>query len=486
MSKELEYAVVADGQSAGDKTREGIVANTSAVLMQNGAARFDPDNSRSSFVLWKGMVASGLVTCPFNQDVALKVGYRIVVCVNTPAGKDAEGSTNYAYVNAQAIEVVDENDQGFRPYTDPDITIDEENLEPGATILLVQLGETPTALDHYEVTFTEPLRAGWWVCAVVYWRQNSSIFLTKGNDYEDMFHRPDDSALVSGTPEEDLPVVSIAGQPEVDDTKVTVTLGGVISAGAMILLKRYQADTTEFTTQTGTFVASHGAEGTGNQVLEVSGEKLVAFLLNSGNLLAQSDAVAIGAVKPASLFTITCTDPSITSLGAFLCPVTSYGVDSDVVRLVLIYDKDNDSFFYFGTEVKTIQAAPEKEKPVVQFVTKKVTAGMTNVKASLTFDSSASGADYTIYQFSDSYSDQEFEDRELWENLPLTQRVGQINSNYGDVTRGEVLTIPIRDSTGLKVGARLRQILKNLNIPAEDMTYALSERNRGRSGGAGR
>ena len=51
MSKELEYAVVADGQSAGDKTRERIVANTSAVLKQNGAARFDPDNSRSSFVL---------------------------------------------------------------------------------------------------------------------------------------------------------------------------------------------------------------------------------------------------------------------------------------------------------------------------------------------------------------------------------------------------------------------------------------------------
>lgn len=39
MSKESEYAVVADGQSADDKTREEIIANTSAVLMKDGAAR---------------------------------------------------------------------------------------------------------------------------------------------------------------------------------------------------------------------------------------------------------------------------------------------------------------------------------------------------------------------------------------------------------------------------------------------------------------
>lgn len=140
-----EPAAVHTQAAAGEKTREEMIANTSAVLLQNGKTRtkpfkqnansvdvqvklddsvescymtvyayigtagFDPDNSTSSFVLWKGQVKTGTITCPFNADVALKVGYKIIACVNTPAGKDAEGSTNYAYVKSQALEVVDEN-----------------------------------------------------------------------------------------------------------------------------------------------------------------------------------------------------------------------------------------------------------------------------------------------------------------------------------------------------------------------------------------
>ena len=50
------------------------------------------------------------------------------------------------------------------------------------------------------VTLSQSLKAGWRVRAVVYWQQNESIFLPKGNDYEAMFQRPDDSVLVSGTP----------------------------------------------------------------------------------------------------------------------------------------------------------------------------------------------------------------------------------------------------------------------------------------------
>lgn len=960
-------AITAAGES-GEKTPEEILRNTTATLMKDGAVRtenfkqsetsvdvkvtldssldrcymtvyayssnttFDPDGSYNKR-LWTGYVKDGeTVTCTFNQELPLY--YNVIACLNVPVGEDF-----YRPSNSQALEVVDEGGQGFRDYVYPDASIVETQLEPGATKLHIRLtgderlfqaaredqtsitvavaqypdGETfdfegekqislasnlnfTQAVDSYEVTLAQPLKAGWRVRAVVYWRQNPSIFLTKGNDYEEMFHRPDDSVLVSGTPEEDLPAAAIQGAPEAEDTTVTVRVGGVLPEGTMLLLKRYEADTTSFTTQTGTFVASGSVEAAGEQVLTVSGlvsgEKLVAFLLHNGNLLAQSDAVTIGAQKPASLFTITCTsgltaestqasfqitctDPDITSLGAFLCPVTSYGVDSDnwlarklgqkpgnvtldipagslkdgdVVRLVLIYEKGEDMLFYFGTEAdnltvgaaqpveqdsvvlketsfdtgaaqatvtvtgcdaykdgyliltmgraedndngdsrtrlgsvrftgagtytvtfaksvtlvagqtiqahlykydfdkdatmykysqavpissgsqpaveakvsiatgsvtadrtdvwvqasydpsltgvlklyvydgaafdaaqaeeiysgsisssessqrasfgsgkltagkkltavlvlsdgsqavseaKTIQAAPEKEAPAVRFVTRKVTAGMTNVKASMTFDASASGADYTIYQFTGetldtasaqvlstghlyrsntketvsvgrgklvpgsklqivltvdgtqvrsdvltvepspdwgtpyaafnvsavktdaksvsvqidyadeyvamgddfycdvtiyqfpgSYSDQEFESRELWENLTLTHRVGQINSNYGDETRGASLTIPIRESAELKAGnrliiklrlphtewegeeadylsasipvigaeetvpdykvvlynlgedtsrgARLRQILRDLHIPAETMTY---------------
>ena len=901
-----EYFTVA---ASGEKTRAEIIANTSAVLLQDGETRtepfkedaasvdaqvklddsvescymtvyayigtagFDPDNSTSSFVLWKGQVKTGTVTCPFNTDVALKVGYKIIACVNTPAGKDAEGSTNYAYVKSQALEVVDENGQGFRDYTYPDASIVETTLDPGATKLHINLtgderlfqaakegktsltvavaqypndgttfdfeGEKQISLasnliftepqKNYEVTLSQSLKAGWRVRAVVYWQQNESIFLPKGNDYEAMFQRPDDSVLVSGTPEEDIPAVSIQGTPKAGDTSVTVQLGGKIPDGTYIVLKKYDAGTADAdcVLSGGTFLANRSASAAGEQTLTFSdaltaGEKLAAFLTNNGQL-AKSQPVTVAAAQMTPLFTITpkgaltadstqitftviSSDPSITSVGTFLCPVKNGSVDSDhwiarqlgqklgditldipegklkdgdVVRLILNYEKNDDFPYYFGTEAnnitvgtqvpaedsvvlnestfttdatqatvtvtgcdsfrdgylilttgsvgtngdadsrnrlgnvtfagpgtytvpfgnnhvklisgntiqahlyklddkdrtyykysnavgitsgsqpavkpevsiatdsitadrtdvwvqtsfdgaltgtlklyiytgetfaedaakeiysgtissssnsqkiifgsgkltagqkliavlnlsdgtsvnstaKTVQAAPEKIKPAVQFVTKKVTAGMTKLYAAMTIDSSVNNASYTIYQFTGdtldistatvlssgtlyrsqsketvplgrgklipgaklqivltadgvearsdvltvepspdwgtpyaafnvsavkanaksvsvqidyadeyvamgkdfycdvtiyqfpgSYSDAEFESKELWENLTLTKRVGQINSNFGDATRGAELTVPIKDSAKLNAGDRL-------------------------------
>ena len=898
-----EYFTVA---ASGEKTRAEIIANTSAVLLQDGETRtepfkedaasvdaqvklddsvescymtvyayigtagFDPDNSTSSFVLWKGQVKTGTVTCPFNTDVALKVGYKIIACVNTPAGKDAEGSTNYAYVKSQALEVVDENGQGFRPYTYPDITIDEKTLEPGATTLhismtgdqrifdaavakkidinytigmypagdefqiedgstitLVQLGKTTGSITHQEVTLTQPLKAGWRVRAVAYWDGCPELFIARSNDYQ--LGQADDSVLVSGTAEENIPTAAIQGTPKAGDTSVTVQLGGKIPESTYIVLKKYDAGTADAdcVLSGGTFLANRSASVAGEQTLTFSdaltaGEKLAAFLTNNGQL-AKSQPVTVAAAQTTPLFTITpkgaltadstqitftviSSDPSITSVGTFLCPVKNGSVDSDhwiarqlgqklgditldipegklkdgdVVRLILNYEKNDDFPYYFGTEAnnitvgtqvpaedsvvlnestfttdatqatvtvtgcdsfrggylilttgsvgtngdadsrnrlgsvtftgpgtytvpfgnnhvklisgntiqahlyklddkdrtyykysnavgitsgsqpavkpevsiatdsitadrtnvwvqtsfdgaltgtlklytytgetfaedaakeiysgkissssssqkitfgsgkltagqkliavlalsdgtsvnstaKTVQAAPEKIKPAVQLVTKKVTAGMTKLYAAMTIDSSVNNASYTIYQFTGdtldistatvlssgtlyrsqsketvplgrgklipgaklqivltadgvearsdvltvepspdwgtpyaafnvsvvkadaksvsvqidyadeyvamgtdfycdvtiyqfpgSYSDAEFESKELWENLTLTQRVGQINSNFGDITRGAELTVPIKDSAVLNAGNRL-------------------------------
>ena len=476
-----EYFTVA---ASGEKTRAEIIANTSAVLLQDGETRtepfkedaasvdaqvklddsvescymtvyayigtagFDPDNSTSSFVLWKGQVKTGTVTCPFNTDVALKVGYKIIACVNTPAGKDAEGSTNYAYVKSQALEVVDENGQGFRDYTYPDASIVETTLDPGATKLHINLtgderlfqaakegktsltvavaqypndgttfdfeGEKQISLasnliftepqKNYEVTLSQSLKAGWRVRAVVYWQQNESIFLPKGNDYEAMFQRPDDSVLVSGTPEEDIPAVSIQGTPKAGDTSVTVQLGGKIPDGTYIVLKKYDAGTADAdcVLSGGTFLANRSASAAGEQTLTFSdaltaGEKLAAFLTNNGQL-AKSQPVTVAAAQMTPLFTITpkgaltadstqitftviSSDPSITSVGTFLCPVKNGSVDSDhwiarqlgqklgditldipegklkdgdVVRLILNYEKNDDFPYYFGTEANNI------------------------------------------------------------------------------------------------------------------------------------
>ena len=679
------------------------------------------------------------------------------------------------------------------------------------------------------MTLSQPLKAGWRVRAVVYWRQNESIFLAKGNDYEAMFQRPDDSVLVSGTPEEDVPAVSIQGTPKAGNTSVTVQLGGKIPDGTRILLKKYDANTADedCLLNGGTYLDGVDVSTAGEQTLTVSalnaGDKLVAFLTGSSGQLAKSQLVTVAAAQTTPLFTITpkgaltadstritftvtSSDPSITKVGAFLCPVKNGSVDSDnwiarqlgqklgditldipegklkdgdVVRLILNYEKNDDFPYYFGTEAnnitvgtqvpvedsvvlnestfttdatqatvtvtgcdsfrggylilttgrassnddadsrnrlgsvtftgpgtytvpfsnsrtkltsgntiqahlyklddadrtyykysnavgitsgsqpavkpevsiatdsitadrtdiwvqtsfdgaltgtlklytytgetfaadkakeiysgtissssnsqkitfgsgkltagqnliavlalsdgtsisstaKTVQAAPEKIKPAVQFVTKKVTAGMTKLYAAMTIDSSVNNASYTIYQFTGdtldistatalssgtlyrsqsketvplgrgklipsaklqivltadgvearsdvltvepspdwgtpyaafnvsavktdaksvsvhidyadeyiamgkdfycdvtiyqfpgSYSDAEFESRELWENLTLTQRVGQINSNYGDTTRGAEVSIPIKNSAKLNAGDRL-------------------------------
>ena len=382
------FAAVSDESSGStEKTREEVIKNTSVQLMKDGAvrtetfrqtetsvdvkvqldetvqqcymtvyayigtARFDPDNSTSSFVLWKGQVSSGTINCPFNRGVALKVGYKIIACVNTPAGKDAEGNQNYAYVNSKAVEVVDENGQAFRPYVYPDITIDEKTLEPGATTLhismtgderifaaaqagkidihytigmypaedsfeiedgstiaLVQLGETTEALHHYKVNLSQPLKAGWRVRAVAYWDGCTDLFIAGSNDYQ--LGQADDSVLVSGTAEEDIPTAAIQGTPKAGDTSVTVQLGGKIPSGSVLILRSYDADATKFETSGGTWAATQASAEAKTYVLStgedamVAGRKLVALVLSNGTVIAQSQPVVITAAQTPAAGTV--------------------------------------------------------------------------------------------------------------------------------------------------------------------------------------
>ena len=392
-----EPAAVHTQAASGEKTRAEIIANTSAVLLQNGkprtepfkqnansvdvqvklddsvescymtvyayigTARFDPDNRTSSFVLWKGQVKTGTVICPFNAKVALKVGYKIIACINTPAGKDAEGSTNYAYVKSQALEVVDENGQGFQPYTYPNITIDEETLEPGATTLhismtgdqrifdaaaagkidinytigmypaddefqiedgrtiaLVQLGKTTESITHQEVTLSQSLKAGWRVRAVAYWDGCPELFIAGSNDYQ--LGQADDSVLVSGTAEENIPTAAIQGTPKAGDTSVTVTLGGKIPESTYIVLKRYDAGTADADCllSGGTFLANGSASTAGEQTLTFSdaltaGEKLAAFLTNNGQLAKSQPVTVAAAQTPDEKTTVTLLESSYTT-----------------------------------------------------------------------------------------------------------------------------------------------------------------------------
>ncbi len=401
---------------------------------------FDPDSSYNKR-LWTGKVHNGQVTCTFTQQLPLY--HKVIACLNVPLGEDF-----YRPSNSQVLEVVDDSGMGFQDYTYPDASIVENKLEPGTTKLHVRLtgdkrlfqaakegktsitvavaqypndgtsfdfeGEQQISLasnlnftapqDSYEVMLTEPLKAGWRVRAVVYWQQNESIFLPKGNDYEEIFHCPDDSVLVSGISEEDIPTVSIQGTPKAGDTSVLVKLGGKLPDGTRILLKKYPANTSEADCllNKGIYLAGAEVSSGGEQPMMVSaltaGEKLVAFLTGSSGQLAKSKSATVAASQATPLFTITpkdtltasstritfsviSSDPSIATVGAFLCPVKNGNVDSDnwiacklgqklgeiildipegklkdgdIVRLILNYEKDDDYSYYFGTEANNI------------------------------------------------------------------------------------------------------------------------------------
>ena len=293
---------------------------------------FDPDmvyNLR----LWSGKVTSGTYTCTFNQK--LQKYHNVIACLNVPVGED-----NYRSVVSQAIEVVDDSGSGFQDYTYPDVKIDEDTLVEGATTLHItltgderlfaaaQAGQTSItcAVGQYpadetfdfegehqislasnisgaepfsgkEITLSEPLKAGYRVRAVVYWSQNKDIFLAKGNDYEESFHRPDDSVLVSAAPSTDDPEVTVGTITEGKDFEVT--LKGDAPGGSMLIIKSYPADTEAFAMNQGTLVAAVQNAEAGTITVSPkagsasAGQKVVVFWHHAGDIIASSEPVTV-------------------------------------------------------------------------------------------------------------------------------------------------------------------------------------------------
>ncbi len=303
-----------------------------------GNTAFDAD-ATYNVRLWSGKVQNGQrYTCTFSGAARanLKVGYKIIACLNVPVGADA-----FRSVVSQAIEVVDKDGNGFQDYTYPDATIDETELKAGATSLHISLtgderlfeaakqGQTAIsvvvreypdgaeinlddgedqrtlyseqlsvkeAFSGKEVALNQPLRAGYRVRAITYWTQNQDIFLPKGNDYEKSFGCPDDSILVSAA---DTVTATITAPVTTNDKSITVMLTGTVPEGAILLLKSYDAGETTFGTDKGTPLGVLSSIKTGENTFTTlnnalkSGKQLVAFVLSDGSPVAQSDPVTV-------------------------------------------------------------------------------------------------------------------------------------------------------------------------------------------------
>ena len=266
---------------------------------------------------------------------AIPVGYKVAAYLWVPLNAE---DMYYLASPSQSIEVLDENGEGFDEYVLPDAKIDETSLSTSDKTVHVTLtgderifaaaaekkinvsvvvaqypegesfdfeGENQIRLGAYhgvteafsgrELQLEAPLRAGYRVRAVVYWSQNVELMLPKGNDYEESFHCPDDSVAVAAPTAVSLPESIDEGAES-----VVIELSGTIDEGAVLVVKKYAADETSIALSTGTFAASSSQPKQGENTLTFSallpGEKLCAYLVKDGEVLAQSEVLTAASV----------------------------------------------------------------------------------------------------------------------------------------------------------------------------------------------
>ncbi|MCI8608085.1 MAG: DUF3783 domain-containing protein [Firmicutes bacterium] len=379
-----------------------------------GNTAFDADSTQN-IRLWSGKVTNGAMeNCSFAVDkLPLKVGYKVIACLNVPVGTDTDGDTFYRSVTSQALEIVDEKGQSFEDYNPyPDVFIDENQLEEGAEKIHISIvgderlfqgardgkisitcavaqypeGETfdfenekqislasnisvTEAFSGKEISLSEPLRAGYRVRAVVYWSQSTELFLPKGNDYEEVFHRPDDSLLVK---ECIAPAVTIEEPVNVAAKAIRVEVKGNLPEGATLLLKSYDSKTQQFAISEGTWVGSAFNVTSGTYTLTpqsgslTKDKKIVAFILDQGATVVQSQPVSIAAVKAFTIlpnisvtagatqlsFQVTSIDEAITNLNIVrLCSVKANGeADLDHALAVKYGQKPGEITFELSEE----------------------------------------------------------------------------------------------------------------------------------------
>ena len=99
---------------------------------------------------------------------------------------------------------------------------------------------------------------------------------------------------------------------------MTVQLGGKIPSGSVLILCSYDADATKFETSGGTWVATQTDAEAKTYVLSpakaamVAGQKLVALVLSSGTVIAQSDPVIIGVAQTPATGTVVLNESTYT------------------------------------------------------------------------------------------------------------------------------------------------------------------------------
>ena len=349
-----------------------------------GNVKFDDEN-----ITYYTSLASQVVTDGFDGNISftkeLPKYYRVVAVIRAKI-RDTDDGGYYRTKTSNYVDILDENGEAFKPYTYPDITIDETSLEAGATTLHVSLtgderlfaaaadpdvdfsisygigmypegetfdfeGENQIALLNHatateafegkEITLSEPVKEGYRVRAVVYWSQNTDLFVPKSNDYE--FNQPDDS----------VPVTAVSTDPKVSvsevyagDTSCKVNVTGDLQEGTMMAVKSFAKGATP-SYDTGTVQKFLTSVSTGETEIEFNsadelseGSILVAYLIKSGEEYAHSDPVTVKAVPAPEVGISGKITPASTVI-----PVKITGKVADNASLLIrMYDADETEF----------------------------------------------------------------------------------------------------------------------------------------------
>lgn len=304
---------------------------------------FDPDSTATK-QLYSVRVENGKsYTCNFAGSLLpLKVGQKVCAYLNVPVA-ETKDDVFYKQKQSRELTVVDKNGEGFRDYTWPEVSIADKDLKAGDTKLhinfsaderllayakdkdvdfnmTVSIQQYPQDktfdfegnymrrltiplqftenLTNYEIKLEEPLLAGYRVRAVVYWNQNTALYIPKGNDYE-AAGILDDSVLIPAVPV--APTVKInADKIKAGASAVSVVVAGDVEEGSNLIIRQYasadavQGDDWEFFGSKSVSKAGMVSVEKNSYGKELAGGKYVAaVLMKGGTVVAYSNAVPI-------------------------------------------------------------------------------------------------------------------------------------------------------------------------------------------------
>lgn len=303
---------------------------------------FDPDSTATK-QLYSVRVENGKsYTCNFAESLLpLKVGQKVCAYLNVPVA-ETKNDVFYKQKQSRELTVVDKNGEGFRDYTWPEVSIadtdlkagdtklhinfsaderllayaKDENVDFNMTVSIQQYPQDKTFdfegsymrrltiplqftknLTNYEINLEEPLLAGYRVRAVVYWNQNTALYIPKGNDYE-AESIPDDSVLIPAVPV--APTVKInADKIKAGASAVSVVVAGDVEEGSNLIIRQYASAAVQGAD--GEFFGSKSVSEAGMVSVEknsygkelAGGKYVAAVLMKGGTVVAYSNAVLI-------------------------------------------------------------------------------------------------------------------------------------------------------------------------------------------------